>query len=371
MKSNSILKKIIIGFLLTIASTAYIMSVLLHWSSSIILDKDAFVKTLTPLASNQVIKDGIISRFGDAIASPENARVLGSLFLPGQADKLSEEEVLARSRVKVEDIVRKVVDTKQFEETWVKSIGTIHEVFFNSLDQDEQVLDLTSLISPVYQQLEATELAPALSKELPAELGKITIKNSKEPGSPVSKVMGYLSKVTLVRNISLIVLIVTLAIALLISSVKVKTLRSFLYTISFATFSLLVMVKSLSWVQEKFSSDQFSKSIVEVILTISSSLESLLILLLCIIIAIILISYLVQIIIRLIKRNLNAKVTEVPSETIEPEPVLKPKEEVSPLPEVVVDQPEPLPAPLVGPGAPGVKQQVPKTEVANHKNLVQ
>jgi hypothetical protein len=176
-------------------------SILVGWVRGHVLDEQGYVTTVTPLATNQKIRDEVTSLATDQIASLARGLALDAPLPPRLANARSKAEATARTLV--HDTVATYVASPQFRDLWITANRSAHDqIVAILLDKPttqarsgDVVLNLSAVYAIVRAQLNAlggqsiTDTVPWDRLVLNVDVAKSSVLDPAKP--PVQAVNDY------------------------------------------------------------------------------------------------------------------------------------------------------------------------------------
>lgn len=101
-------------------------AVIARWTASTVLDTDAYVETVTPLAQNEDVQEALSFRVSETLLEVIDFEDLAKDALPDRAGFLAAPIQSGAQRV-IEDVVEEFVSTQAFEDLWVAANRIGHE----------------------------------------------------------------------------------------------------------------------------------------------------------------------------------------------------------------------------------------------------
>ncbi|RLE24194.1 MAG: hypothetical protein DRJ50_04965, partial [Actinobacteria bacterium] len=102
------------------------LAVLVRWTSNTVLDTDAYVETVAPLAQNEAIQEALSFRISEIIIEVIDIRELTRDALPPRAVFLAA-PIESGVRVLIQDVVEELVSTQAFEDLWGEANRVGHD----------------------------------------------------------------------------------------------------------------------------------------------------------------------------------------------------------------------------------------------------
>jgi len=142
------LRSIAAWFLVVVACLAIPLSVVTFWATRTISDKDQFVSTLSPLATNPTVVSAISQHITDEITKEI------------QAHPRLDGPVLTALEPKLRAQVNQAVESHRFAVVWAKALGATHAVLITALDgrgnpHSHLVINLKPMAKDAVKRLDA------------------------------------------------------------------------------------------------------------------------------------------------------------------------------------------------------------------------
>lgn len=163
-------------FFVTLSIVTFMLFNITSWVKATLLDTDTFVETTRPLIEQPAVQKTLQEEITSAIfeninveeelsnALPENVAFLAGP-LAGQVESFTY------------DKVGEVLESEQLEGLWVTTLETVQKTLLEYItnDQSDGVININDLYGYASDQLQDTQIAFLLNKQLPDSVGQITL----------------------------------------------------------------------------------------------------------------------------------------------------------------------------------------------------
>ncbi len=170
------LRSILIGLIVAFAGTLLVVGNVLFWASRSVTETDRYVGIVTPLIEKPEVQKAIAKKTTDALFAQVNIEQIAQEALPPRAEFLAP-SIATQVQSFTNQQAEKALGTSQFKDIWVQVNTTAHEKLIQYIRnyKGDGVIDVTDIYNRLGQQLEGTKLSFLAGKQLPPQIGQITV----------------------------------------------------------------------------------------------------------------------------------------------------------------------------------------------------
>jgi multisubunit Na+/H+ antiporter MnhC subunit len=200
-----------IGVCLLLAMVSLIAGNVLFWAGNTLVNTDRYVKTAQPILQDTAVQTAIANYTTTKIFAQVDVTGTIQQTLPARAAFLA--PALTTQLQKTTDAtLRTALASNRFQALWANTNRTAHDKLINSIkhSKGDGVVNLQDLYSTLSQNLRGTKLSFLVGKQLPSNVGSITVINA--PWIP--KVRFVVNSVGWLKPVSLLLIAVFSAAAI-------------------------------------------------------------------------------------------------------------------------------------------------------------
>lgn len=268
-----------------LALSLILFSILIVWLNRTLTDTDTYMDAVAPLVVKPEIQNFVSQKASEAILKNGNPTDLASKLLPReQMIGKTPEQVGEQLKTVVDSSVLQVVASPTFARLWEDTNRSAHTSLTQQIKSGtgELTLDLSPVIVGVTNELKATQLSPIADNiELNPENAKLNLQ-----GGGIDKAHDYYDFFQKGTLAIIAATVVAVALAVLISTHHVKTLRRIVFGTGVMAAGLALLIHTPSLVKFNDTKDSVEqKAAVAIADTLFQDLQ-----LACIVIAVVCIS---------------------------------------------------------------------------------
>jgi hypothetical protein len=199
---------------LVVGLLAFIPASLLVWANRTITDNQQYVNTVGPIIHQPAVQQAIVKSATTSLYANTDIQQTVTNMLPPQAQPLAG-PITTQVKNYINSTVAKIVASDQFANLWV-NINRRAQTRFMQIANNSNTsptVDVNRLYQFVSAQLQDTPLAPLTNKQLPPQIGQITIVTIPALAAIPHFVSTLSSARWIVLGLALILLVAALAVS--------------------------------------------------------------------------------------------------------------------------------------------------------------
>lgn len=232
--TKTFFRRLAVGILVFFAVCLLTVGNIVFWTGNTLVKQDRFVAATTPIIQNENVQKSLALYTTNQIFENVDVEQITQDALPPRAQFLAP-QLTSQLKSQTNNLLDKAVSSPRFVSRWNSVSAKWHDrvITFATNYRGDGHINLNDIYSKASAQLSNTKLSFLANKQLPAKVGNITVINAKN----LPTVHKVITKIDTWRILSILLLIVTLAGAVLLSKGRRRTL----YLFSFAAAGAMVV----------------------------------------------------------------------------------------------------------------------------------
>ncbi len=169
-------KVVLMVSLIGLAAALLVVGNLLFWSARTIVKTDSYVEAVGPVVSQPAVQEALAKKTTSAIFQNIDVERIAQEALPPKADFLAK-PLTTQLQTYTEKTLQQAISSEKFATVWVEANTRLHERLYTFVKdyEGDGTIEVNDLYQKVTEQLQGTKLAFLANKQLPANIGNVTI----------------------------------------------------------------------------------------------------------------------------------------------------------------------------------------------------
>lgn len=175
-RTSRIWRSIAIAFCVALAGGLLVAGNILFWAGQTVVNTDKYVATVTPLIENQQVQQGIASYTTAELYRNVDIQQVTADVLPPKAAFLAP-TLSTQIQSYTDKVIQQILANPKFQDTWIEVQTKAHSTFIQGVRnyEGDGTIDINDVYQRISQRLTDTPLSFLANKQLPSNVGNITV----------------------------------------------------------------------------------------------------------------------------------------------------------------------------------------------------